>query len=224
MYAEALGLSCANAPGVGPRAVDVIKSLAWLPLVVNCLGELGAKPSILVNETRKLLPRGRSDVMNLKTKTKNRSHGFTLIELMIVMLILGILASLVIARVRVATDDASRATFLTNIRAFAEAAQRYRLATNEYLPETESGVVPVGFETYIKPEGWVQRTPIGGMWDVEFNTFGVTSALGIHFTGTDAQPDDVYMQEIDASMDDGDLTTGDFQKLAADRFYLIIAE
>ncbi len=163
-------------------------------------------------------------MMNLKTKTKNRSHGFTLIELMIVMLILGILASLVIARVQVATDDASRATFLTNIRAFVEAAQRYRLATNEYLPETESGVVPVGFETYIKPEGWVRRTPIGGRWDVEFNTFGVTSALGIHFTGPGQQPDDAYMQEIDAAMDDGDLTTGVFQKLAADRFYFIIAE
>ena len=162
--------------------------------------------------------------MNLKTKTKNRGHGFTLIELMMVMLILGILASLVIARVQVATKDASRTTFLTNIRVFVEAAQRYRLATNEYLPETDSGDVPVGFETYIKPGGWVERTPIGGRWDVEVNTLGVTSALGIHFTGPEAQPDDAYMQEIDAALDDGDLTTGDFQKLAADRFYFIIAE
>ena len=103
-------------------------------------------------------------------------------------------------------------------------AQRYRIATNGYLPATAPGEVPVGFETYIMPEGWVRRTTIGGRWDVELNTFGITSALGIHFTGPEAQPDDTYMQEIDAALDDGDLATGVFQKLAADRFYFIIAE
>ncbi len=164
-------------------------------------------------------------MMNRKTKkTTTRSHGFTLIELMIVMVILGILASLVLARVRNVTDDAARTTFLTNVRAYVTAAHRYRLTTNGYLPATASGDLPVGFETYIMPEAWVRRTTIGGRWDVELNTFGVTSALGVHFTGPEAQPDDAYMQEIDASLDDGDLATGAFQKLDVDRFYFIIAE
>lgn len=163
-------------------------------------------------------------MMNLKSKTKNKSHPLPRVALTMVVVMIGVLASLVAANVQVGSDDASRTTFLTHIREFVEAAQRYRLATNEYLPETESGVVPIGFENFIKPTKWVERTPIGGMWDVEFNTFGVRSALGVHFTEHGQQPDDAYMQQIDASVDDGDLTTGDFQKLAADRFYFIIAE
>lgn len=162
--------------------------------------------------------------MNLQTKTKNRSYGFPRVEIIMVMAMIWVFASLVVASVQGVTDDASRTTFLTNIRAYVDAAQRFRLATNEYLPETDSGVVPVGFDGFIKPERWVERTPIGGRWDVEFNAFGVTSALGVDFTGLGQAPDDAYMQEIDTSIDDGDLTTGDFQKLAADRFYFIIAE
>lgn len=225
MYAGTLGLSCADGPGIGPKAADVLKSLAWPPFVMDCFGEPGNRLSVLVNQTSTpSAERVVGHMMNRKTKTKNRSYSFTRAEIIMLMAMTGVFASLVVASVQGVTNDASRTTFLTNIRAYVDAAQRFRLATNEYLPETESGAVPVGFETYIKPEGWVERTPIGGMWDVEFNTFGVTSALGVHFTGPGQQPDDAYMQEIDASLDDGDLTTGIFQKLAADRFYLIIAE
>ena len=61
------------------------------------------------------------------------------------------------------------------------------------------------------------------MWDTEFNDSGVTSAIGVHFWNVPPQ-DDAYMTIIDNMIDDGDLATGVFRKLAADRFYYIIEE
>ena len=163
-------------------------------------------------------------MLNPKTKTKYQDYRFPRVEIVAVVAMIGVFTSLVVASVQGVANDASRTTIIMSVRAYVDAAQRFRLATNEYLPETDSGVVPDGFDGFITSERWVERTPIGGMWDVEFNTYGVTSALGIDFTSSPRTPSDAYMQEIDAAIDDGDLTTGVFQKLDADRFYFIIAE
>jgi hypothetical protein len=71
---------------------------------------------------------------------------------------------------------------------------------------------------------WTNVTPIGGVWDTEFNDNGVTSALRIHFNGEGETRDDAYMQQVDAIVDDGNLATGGFQRLAAGRYYAIIAD
>ena len=52
----------------------------------------------------------------------------------------------------------------------------------------------------------------------------MTSALGVHFDGTGQTRDDMYMREIDALVDDGDLATGRFRKLEDGRYYSIIRE
>jgi prepilin-type N-terminal cleavage/methylation domain-containing protein len=153
----------------------------------------------------------------------SRTTAFTLIEILIVVVILGILAMVVISLFRTTTDDAMRTAFVTSARSYCEAAVRYRLDTHEYLENAASGVMPAGFATYIRTADW-GHTPLGGVWDTELNTFGVTSALGVHFNGTGQTRDDVYMQEVDARFDDGDLTTGGFRKLDADRYYFVLAD
>lgn len=67
-------------------------------------------------------------------------------------------------------------------------------------------------------------TPIGGVWDTEYNDNGVTAAVGVHFMDPDELQDDASMLVIDAPFDDGDLATGLFQKLAEGRFNVIVEE
>ena len=50
------------------------------------------------------------------------------------------------------------------------------------------------------------------------------SAFGVHFNGTGNTQDDAYMTEIDRTLDDGDLTTGAFQKIDSDRYYNIVLQ
>ena len=168
----------------------------------------------------------RVDKPMINRQSKNRVYrqGFTLIEILIVVVILGILASIVIAQFRDASDDAVRATFLINGKTFVESAMRFRLDTGQFLEDSSSGALPAGFEQYVQAEKWVGGTPIGGVWDAELNSFGITSALGVHFNGSGATRDDAYMVQLDAAVDDGDLATGGFRKIAADRYYFIIAD
>ncbi len=151
-------------------------------------------------------------------------RGFTLVEILIVVVLLGILASTVIGMFNANSDEARRNAFISNIRSFAQAAQVYVEMTGTYLEDSSSGVCPRGFERFIRTEEFERITPVGGVWDSQYNEDGITSAVGVHFNGQGQSRDDTYMTELDSLFDDGTLTGGAFRKLANGRFYFVIAE
>lgn len=152
------------------------------------------------------------------------ARGFTLVEILIVVVILGVLATIVIAQVAVSTDDTRGTTFAAQLKTFLNAEAVYRERTGNYLEDASSGVIPEGFETYIDRDKWENGTPIGGVWDAQADEDGVISAIGVHFNGVGTSRDAAYMLKIDRAIDDGDLSTGAFRQFAADRFYFVIAE
>ena len=149
--------------------------------------------------------------------------GFTLIEILIVVVILGILAGIVAVQLTYATDDAEKQAFISSGRTFAEAAERFNLDNGFYPEDSASGALPTGFGDYVTHSYWEGGTPIGGVWDSD-QDFGVSSAIGVHFDGTGTTRDDTYMQEIDAAVDNGDLDTGYFRKLADERYYFVLLD
>ncbi len=151
-------------------------------------------------------------------------RAFTLVEILIVVAILGILALAVLATFGQSTAEAAQTTFVTNLRHYAEAAMLYRERTGEYPGDGSSGEVPAGFEDYVDEAAFERPTPIGGVWDIEFNELGIISAVGVHFDGTGQTHDDDFMNEVDAIFDDGDVATGVFRRIAADRYYWVIAD
>ncbi len=151
-------------------------------------------------------------------------NGFTLMEVLIVVLILGVLAATVIAQFAGATDDAQRTAFIASGRIFREQAKHFQLDNGVYPEDASSGSLPQGFGYYVQEDKWVGGTPIGGVWDAERDSFGLTSSIGVHFNGLGETRDDAYMQQIDAAMDDGDLDTGSFRKIAGDRYYMVVVE
>lgn len=154
-----------------------------------------------------------------------RSAGFTLVEILIVVVILGILAAIVIPKFANATSESSKSVFVANLRSLIEASSYYQFENGEYPEDSSSGVMPTGFDAYINDKDWVNGTPIGGVWDTEADDLGgVKFAVGVHFDGTGVTRDDTYMIEIDRQIDDGDLATGSFQKLADQRYYSIVAD
>ena len=149
--------------------------------------------------------------------------GFTLIEILIVVVILGILSVIIIPQFANANEDASRAVFAKNVKSFAEAMDRYYLDNGDYPEDGSSGVLPAGFDDYVIETTFEGGTTLGGVWDTELNSMGIISAIGVHFNdGSD--PGDAEMNAIDAMIDDGDVTTGAFRRLAATRYYWVVAE
>ena len=161
--------------------------------------------------------------MNRSSHNKFSRQAFTLIEILIVLVIVGVLASIVLGQFGNAVEDTATTTFVTNGKTFVRSAIRFQLDNGQFLEDSSSGDLPAGFEQYVQPENWVGGTPIGGVWDAELNESGITSAIGVHFNGAGATRDDNYMREIDTMVDDGDLTTGGFRQIAPDRYYFIIA-
>ncbi len=150
-----------------------------------------------------------------------RRGGFTLVEILIVVVILGILAAIVTPSFTEASESSKRTVFATDLRQFVEAAQLYENMEGEPVPDMGSGTTTDTWSEYADPAVWTSMTPIGGVWDAELNSFGVRSAIGVHFDGTGSVRDDAYMLIIDEMIDDGDLEAGGFRKLADERYYSV---
>lgn len=153
------------------------------------------------------------------------NRGFTLVEILIVVVILGILAAIVTPQFATASESAKQAAFITNLNSFASASELYRTTYGIYPEDASSGQLPSGMERWIREQEWTSISPIGGRWDSEQNDIGdYAYAVGVHFDGNGTTRDDAYMQQIDEIFDDGDLESGSFQEIANGRFYLIVAD
>ena len=70
---------------------------------------------------------------------QQRQHGFTLIEIMVVVVILGILAALVVPQVMGRPDQAKVTVTKSDLNAVAAALEMYRLDNHHY-PSTQQGL------------------------------------------------------------------------------------
>ncbi len=70
---------------------------------------------------------------------RDNQDGFTLIEIMVVILILGLLATIVVQSLRGAADKAKRTKAMADIAEFKTALDRYYL-DNGFYPTTDQGL------------------------------------------------------------------------------------
>jgi len=101
--------------------------------------------------------------MQLRRKAQ---AGFTLIEIMVVIMILGLLATLVVQNLRGATDKAKRTKAAADIAGLKTALDRYYLDNGSYpttdqglqalVTPTSSGRVPQNYEQ----GGYISRLPL----------------------------------------------------------------
>jgi general secretion pathway protein G len=75
----------------------------------------------------------------MQASPSKQQSGFTLIEIMVVVVILGILAVLVVPKVMSRPDDAKRIAASHDIGALQQALKLYRLDNNAY-PSTDQGL------------------------------------------------------------------------------------
>ena len=149
-------------------------------------------------------------------------RAFTLVEILVVVVILGILAAVVATSFAGAGVDAGQKAFITNLRTFAQVCEMYRQQSGVYPADAESGVMPPELSPYLTTREWENGTPIGGVWDHLLDNNGVHAAVGVDFNGVGQTHDDLFMIEIDDAFDDGNLMDGTFQKLSETQYYWIL--
>ena len=101
----------------------------------------------------------------MKTQNIRRSRGFTLIEVMVVILIIGVLAALVVPKVMSRPDEARITAAKQDIATISQALNLYKLDNQRY-PTTEQGLAALVKKPTIAPaptnwksEGYLDRVP-----------------------------------------------------------------
>lgn len=94
-----------------------------------------------------------------------RQSGFTLIEIMVVVVILGVLAALVVPNIMSRPDQAKVTVAQTDVKAISSALEMYRLDNGSY-PSSEQGldalvVIPSGSPEARNwnPDGYLKKVP-----------------------------------------------------------------
>lgn len=128
-------------------------------------------------------------------KKQQKISGFTLLEVMVVMVIIGILAALIVPNVMGRLDDAKIVAAKSDIAGLAQALKLYRLDNGRY-PSSEQGLqaLVVKPSTEPLPQNWktngyldkLPKDPWGH--DYKYLQPGVHGEIDVFSQGADGAP------------------------------------
>lgn len=138
-------------------------------------------------------------------KQRNNSRkGFTLVETMVVVGIIGLLTSVSIPAFQKARSGSVATALANNFRAYAQAFEIHALEEGIWPDDASHAVVPTGMEGQLPR--FTEETAAGGYWDWEYQAMGVTAGISLR----ESNADPATLERIDEILDDGNLLTGNF--------------
>lgn len=126
---------------------------------------------------------------------RRASSGFTLIEIMVVIVILGVLAALIVPRVLERPDEARAVAAKSDIAAILQALKLYRLDNQRY-PTTDQGLAALIARPEVppvppnwKPNGYLEKLP-KDPWGHPYQYLnpGLKGEIDVFSFGADGQP------------------------------------
>lgn len=113
----------------------------------------------------------------LKKMFKQNKAGFTLVELMAVVLIIGILVAVAIPVYKNSSNDAAEKACLANIRTIAGAVTQYTAAKGEAPADTADGLAA------LVTEGYIASIPVCKRTSVAYANTDLTNLIHSHWSG-----------------------------------------
>ncbi len=157
----------------------------------------------------------------MKRPTQTPPAAFTLVEIMIVVVIIGLLATIAIPTFQRIAQQSRMTAFANDLRTLRSAVEIFNMESAVYPDDSSTGEFPAELAGYVNAHLFDHNTPLGGEWDIEYNDSGITSGVGVHIRPFRQSSIETLLL-VDEQIDDGDSDEGSFQRLANDRYYWII--
>lgn len=102
-----------------------------------------------------------------------RRNGFTLVEVMVVVVIISVLASLSVPALQRIQRKAKVTAIANDFRVFAAAFDTYAQETGTWPAEVAAGAIPAVMSQRLNAAAWLRTTPMGGKYNWEYNQFNL---------------------------------------------------
>lgn len=153
---------------------------------------------------------------------RNQRSAFTLVEIMVVVVIIGLLAALAIPALNRVKHRSQISRFANDLRVFSQGLETMMLEIGALPGDPGSGSLAGGHAQlgeYIKAS-----TSLGGVWDIDSGDFGVRCVVGVDFGSSPSATELASLIDVDALIEDSNLETRAFRGFESNRRGYLVLE
>lgn len=153
---------------------------------------------------------------------RRRGAGFTLVEIMIVVVIVGVLAALALPSFQLVRENSRNAAVMNDMRVFSDAFVMHNLETGTWPEDRLPGEFPPEMDGWLSEGRFTGATPLGGLydWDPESSGSKPSDARIVITVRDYTVPESQIIRLLDR-YDDGNAATGRIRSTGSNLFYIV---
>lgn len=162
------------------------------------------------------------DIMFIGLDINNQSkRGYTLVEIMIVVVIVGLLAALAIPAFEKVSREALAKRIANDYRIFAGAFEVHSLEQGVWPEDGIGNALPASAQPYIRSSMWADAPAANAYWDWEGQgRHGMTASINL--VDPDSNLDVRVMEIVDRTIDNDDLSSGLLRRVNGNEYIYIL--